>query len=343
MVVTFIVGSGRCGSTLMSRLLRRHPAVLSVSEFFAALTVRRDAIPLAPLDGAAFWEMLSANDPYLDAMVRDGLRAPELTYPYESGRFGPAAGVPMISHMTLPMLSDDPDRLFDELAAEVPAWPLRPAGEQYSAFFELMARRLGRPVVVERSGASLSLVPDLLAHFPGARFVHIHRNGPDCAESMSRHIGFRLTALARHAARLAGVASPAQLNPETMKRVPAELVDLLVPPFDPSAFRDYRIPVEVFGEMWSEMITEGCTALAAVPAERQAELSFEALLADPDEELTRVAAFLGVDADPAWLADARGEIDPSRIHGAAGLDPAAGEALRAACEPGERSLRTLVG
>ncbi|WP_165949916.1 sulfotransferase [Micromonospora sp. KC207] len=343
MAVTFIVGSGRCGSTLVSRLLRRHPVVLSVSEFFAALTVRRDGMPLGELDGAAFWELLSANDAYLDAMVRDGLRAPELTYPYESGRFRPETGVPMISHMTLPMLSQDPDRLFDELAAEVPAWPARPAGQQYTAFFELLADRLGRPVVVERSGASLSLVPELRRHFPGARFVHIHRGGPDCADSMSRHVGFRLTALARQAARLAGVASPAQLNPETMARVPDELVDLLVPPFDARAFHDYRIPAQVFGEMWSEMIIEGCQALRAVPAESRTALSFESLLEDPERELTRLARFLGVAADPAWLTAARAEIDPSRTRGAARLEPAVREALQAACEPGEKTLHAFLG
>ena len=35
MELTFVVGTGRCGSTLLSRLLREHPDVLSMSEFFS--------------------------------------------------------------------------------------------------------------------------------------------------------------------------------------------------------------------------------------------------------------------------------------------------------------------
>ena len=37
MQLTFVVGTGRCGSTLLSRLLREHPDVLSMSEFFSTL------------------------------------------------------------------------------------------------------------------------------------------------------------------------------------------------------------------------------------------------------------------------------------------------------------------
>jgi hypothetical protein len=340
MSITFIVGSGRCGSTLMTKLLRRHPDVLSVSEFFAALTVRRDAIPTGDIDGAGLWHILAAQDDYLDAMIRDGLRAPELCYPYDRGRFSLESGVPLISHMTLPMLTDDPDRLFDELAIEVSTWPVRPAGEQYAAFFRLLARRLRRRVVVERSGASLGLVSQLRREFPTARFVHMYRDGPDCAESMSRHVGFRLTALAMHAAQLAGVGSPAELNPETMARVPSELVQMLTPPFNARAFMAYRMPPHIFGEMWSRMLTEGIAALREIPAERQTALAFEALLSDPDQELSRLAGFFGIPADPAWLAAARQEIDPGKTRRAAStLEPEELAALRKACAAGERELR----
>ena len=39
MQLTFVVGTGRCGSTLLSRLLRGHPDVLSMSEFFSTLRI----------------------------------------------------------------------------------------------------------------------------------------------------------------------------------------------------------------------------------------------------------------------------------------------------------------
>src|SRR5437899_860494 len=80
---------------------------------------------------------------------------------------------------------------FVELAAEVPRWPRRPAARQYQALFGHLAGRLGRPVVVERSAASLHLIGLLREQFPAARFVHLHRDGPDCALSMSHHPIFR--------------------------------------------------------------------------------------------------------------------------------------------------------
>ena len=84
----------------------------------------------------------------LDAMISDGLRTSEMLYP-DSGRFGPATGIPLVSHYILPMLGADPDRLFDELAAEVPRWPRWPLLLSTRNLFGYLAGRLGRPVVVK--------------------------------------------------------------------------------------------------------------------------------------------------------------------------------------------------
>ncbi len=54
----FVVGSGRCGSTLLSRMLDAHPDVVSIFEFFTGLDVMRrfsaelDASTLVSLLGA---------------------------------------------------------------------------------------------------------------------------------------------------------------------------------------------------------------------------------------------------------------------------------------------------
>jgi hypothetical protein len=64
-------------------------------------------------------------------------------------------------------------------------------------------------VVVERSAASLNMVGALRGQFPAARFVHLYRDGPDCALSMSRHPVFRREILALAAAHQAGRAEPA--------------------------------------------------------------------------------------------------------------------------------------
>ncbi len=338
MTLTIVVGSGRCGSTLLSRILREHPSVLSISEFFATLTVHEDAFPSDEYDGEEMWKILSASDPYLDALIRDGLLTPELCYPYDSGRFNPETGVPLISHMTLPMLTDDPDALFDELGAAVTTWPRRPAADHYRALFAFLGERYGRHTVVERSGASLNVVSQLRREFPEARFVHMHRAGPDTALSMSKHAGFRLNALAQHAAKVAGVQSKEDLTPEHMPLLPDDLRELFAPPFNAQRFAQYEIPEVVFGEMWSSMQIEGLAALAELPDGIRTDLRYETLMHSPDEELTRLAAFLGVPADPGWLETARGMVDPGRIGQVDRLSPERRAALEEACRPGTEAL-----
>lgn len=59
----FLVGTGRCGSTTLSNMLREHPKVLSLSEFFLLLTDGlRTQAPFSQeiMDGRRFWSILAA-------------------------------------------------------------------------------------------------------------------------------------------------------------------------------------------------------------------------------------------------------------------------------------------
>jgi hypothetical protein len=346
--LTFVVGTGRCGSTMLSRILHQHPEVLSVSEFMATLMLAMHGreIPAGNLDGRQLWKLLSDSDPFLDAMIRDGVGAPEYCYPLDRGRFGWATGIPRISHMTLPMLTEDPDDLFDRLAAEMPAWPQRPAPEQYRALFSFLAALGGRRVAVERSGSSLSLLPALRKLFPEARFVHMYRDGVDCALSMSRHPGFRLRGLAAEAARQAG-PQPGGWKQVQWKDVQAALPDqfrgVLSPPFDAERFRNYPLPLTFFGRMWSSMICEGMEILNQLPADMRTSLKYEDLLADPDLHLSRLAAFLSIPPSPQWLGAAQ-RVIRARTRSVAGHpDHDTAALLRAACERGTQALESAAG
>ncbi|MEV4297125.1 sulfotransferase [Microbispora rosea] len=339
MAPTFVISTGRCGSTLVSRMLRVHPEVLSLSELFS--TVRnRGYLDGAP-DGAQFWRMLSEPDPVVDVMVAEGLKVSELIYPYGTGRFGAAEGVPAICHMTLPMLTDDPDALYDELAAEVPRWSARPIADHYRALFAYLAERFDRPVVVERSGGSLEMLPRLREQFPEARFVYLTRDGADSALSMSRHAGFRLMLLGREAARIAGVASSNQLGADQFRLVPAELGRLLTTPSELPNLMRREIPVTAFGALWSAMTCEGADELLRLPAETWMMTSYEALVADAPAELTRLAGFLGVPATGAWLTEAARLVDPGRRATSTPTNPRLLDALRRSCAPGTAVDATL--
>lgn len=330
MPLTFVVSTGRCGSTMLSRVLSQHPEVLSVSEFVATLqgATGQALIPEDEIDGARLWRLLSAPAPFIDMLIQSGLGSPEMCYPFHAGRFQAATGVPLICHFMLPMLTDAPDALYDKLAAEVPGWPPRAAGAQYGALFGYLAGLLGRPVIVERSGGSLLAMSQLRRLFPDARFVHMYRDGPDCALSMSRFPAMRIAYLAEQAARSASAS---------------DYDRLIYPPLDADRLMAYPVPADYFGRMWSSLVCAGVQELRELPAGSWISLSYEDLvLGDPVAELIHLAGFLGVRPDPAWLAAARRLIVGGRTGtAAAALDRQAMAALRQACEPGAKALAGL--
>jgi thioester reductase-like protein len=339
--LTFIVTVGRSGSTALSRILSRHRDVLSLNEFY--LSVRTSLSTDQPLSGEQFWRSLAEPHPIFDAMIRGGAGMPEFIYPRLQGtRFDAnTTGIPAISMMTLPHLSPDPDGIFDALAAEVPTWPQQTARMHYERLFGWLAAHFGGSIVVERSAMSLSSVPWLRETFPDANLVHLFRNGPDTAVSMSEHTGFRLMALIQDALELLDL-DPESQNPGLRldpTAIPIELAPLVGDRCDIDYLMSQNLPVARFARMWSESIAIGVAALADLPADRYLPLSYSDLVADPRSCLTRLAAFLDVEADPKWLEFGASVIDP-RFAGAS--NRLSTEDLRAVvegCATGEALLR----
>jgi Sulfotransferase family len=174
-VPTFIVGTGRCGSTMLSNMLRDHPHVLSLSEFWQVADATRTSEPFSrePMEGRRFWAIVAAITPWFSFALRHGVVFPELLYPYDApaARFSSQTGIPAILLTTLPHLTEDHDLLFDVLRDEVNTWPTVTIGEHYRHLFGWLTERFNKQPWVERSGVSLGITGKLLVMFPDARFI----------------------------------------------------------------------------------------------------------------------------------------------------------------------------
>lgn len=181
----FVLSVGRSGSTLLTRMLQQHPSICSISEYWTSLFMESFGDPV--MDGRAYWQTLAQPPVWYTNFVEKAQAAgqvpTELIYVHTAGRYS-LSDCPPILTMTLPALSDQPDELFDELAAIVPSWPRRRVTQHSRQLFEWLSARMGRQLWVERSGLSYWYVPDLRRGFPDAKYVHLLRDGREVLLSM---------------------------------------------------------------------------------------------------------------------------------------------------------------
>jgi hypothetical protein len=292
----FIVGTGRCGSTLLSAFLRDHPAILSLSELMVFATDLggriAEAFPEREVDGAELWSILGRAHPRQTLMLRHDVMMEEALYrPGPGRRFTAATGIPAIAATTLPHLSDAPDGLFDLVREFAQALPAAPIGTQYARTFEHLREMFGASAWVERSGGSLRIVRRLRQHFPQARFVHLVRDGRDAALSMSRHFGFRMAMINAQLTEVLGVDPFESSDRRCVDDLPDDLARFLPEHFDAAAFRAEAIPLPLCGHYWAGEILAGLRDLQGL-GEDLVTLHYEDLLAKPHDTLGRFFEFL---------------------------------------------------
>jgi len=339
----FIVSTGRSGSTMLSDLLSLHPDILSLSELFNALH------PLGfqkdPVDGPAFWSALSEPRPRHTAWLRlleRGLVIDEFRYPVAAALRFRDTGIPPLLAMTLPTLTPDPDALHEALRVFVQSLPEDRVHRQYLRVFEWLCTRLGRRIWCERSGASLGLVQPLSHYFPGAKFIHVFRDGREFAVSASRFPLMRMGMISAMFKRRFGSAPYLSPIYEAPENLPAAWRGLVPESFDIDVFQNFALPLEPIGAAWSEMIAVGLGMLQKLPPEQVLHVRYESILDAPHTELQRIVRFMNPDLDdPQWLAQAA-----SRVHKnpPKWLDLPSEERsrLESACAPGMAMLGGLV-
>lgn len=334
----FILGTGRCGSTMISNILNSHPRILSLSEFFSY--VGMDAFRPKNPSGDRMWEFYSEQRARTRLMLRESYE--ELLYPVDDpGARFTRLNVPPLMCATLPHLTDRYEALYDELEPFVRAQPKQPPVAHFHGLFGRLCEEFGCDVWAERSGLTLIVASRLLRQFPDARVIHICRDGRDTAVSMSRHYLFRMivaTFKRLHMFRAFLAAMPLMSGSGPSENI-MSLMEVVVPrlvsyerlPFE-------KLKVTDFAVFWNALVALADKVLADVPSDRLLNLKFEDMLAKPEAQLRRIACFI----DPAlededWIRKASSIPRPSTSK-----FPALGAADRAAvleaCRPGLERL-----
>lgn len=333
----FIVGSGRCGSTLLSLMLAQHPRVLNLSEFFNGLDMAT-RFEKNEISGSQFSDRIGVDQFVVPAVMRRGYEVEEVVYPFDApgSRYKPGEVLPWLLVTFLPRISADPDHLLDRaLSVARSAVPQSPA-QHYRSFFEFLGETTGRDCWIERSGSSIHYFPDLYKTFPKARFLHLHRDGREVALSMREHHAYRLPICLMYDAPLDDGSRIADLGPIDFEGQPDGQ--------DPiSRILSSRPSPEYFGRYWSDQIQAAIPTLQTLGSDQLLTLAFEDLVRSPRKFLPLIADFFDLpSAAPNWVDDAAGLIHgiPRPRYGQLSAQEKA--PLDAACQPVSSMLQDFV-
>lgn len=325
----FVVGTGRCGSTLLSRMLSINSRVLNLFELFSG--IEQDfRFQREPVTGKVLADQLRLDHPMLTMVMRRGGEVPEVVYPFSdpSSRYDLGDRVPWALSIAIPRISDEPDRLFDELLEWVETRPAAPLSAHYRAIFDRLTEGSGKDCWLERSGNSIDYLGELQALFPEARFVHIHRDGREAALSMREYATLRVSV-----AVMNGLAGEIPYTYEGLTALEREKPELI------AELLATRPPIELYGKYWSDQIRNGYAARAKLDPSIVMDVRFEDLVTRPKELLGEISDFLALPEDADWIERAatlsRG-LPRLRF---SELDPAEQDRLNAAC----REAMALVG
>ena len=325
----FVLGTGRCGSTLLSRMLAAHPGVVSLFEWFSGIDAFFRFQP-GPVSGGELASRLRQDHPVLTEVLKRGYKVPEVTYPYGAPgmRFAkPGDPVPWNQSIAMPRLSDDPDALFDRMLSMIEALPEQPLGAHYRSIFDWLTDDLDREAWVERSAGSIEFCGALHACFPEARYVHLHRDGREAALSMREYPALRVAVV-----MMFGLVGDIEFSHESLTRMAREeghKIDQLL---------ETRPPVELYGRYWSQQIEAGFQSLEAIPSKRVLAVAFEEMVSEPLAVLRRIDDFLELGFGENWVERGAGLVKGMPRLRYPDLGGGEQQRLDEACAPGMRLL-----
>lgn len=317
----FVVGTGRCGSTLLSNMLSCHPKGLILSECLGAID-RLDHLKPGLVSKNTVKTMLCDSNPFVDMSIRRGGADSEALFD-EKNRVDISPPVLLIA--TLPFLTDKPAELLAEIIEQVDSYPDQTMAEHYSQLFSWLQMRLNRDFWIERSGESTVYLPRLFATFPRAKYIHIHRHGPEVVMSMAKHSYLSLVT-----SFFSNPASREELAQTEYGGKP-------VSPSDPISLRFTNRPgYEEYAAYWNYQLSIAYQTFAKMDPSQLLQVRFDELIADPKKILEEISDFFELPGVPGWMDKAAGMVDSTLIRSSLDkLTESEREQLDKACMPGQ--------
>src|SRR5262249_23587369 len=137
------------------------------------------------------------------------------------------------------------------------------------------------------------------------KFIHLHRDGRECALSMSRHHYFRLAVIGRQLGQRLGADPYDSADAPAAEGAPLPWRQLLPDTFDVVTYQATTLPPVLFGAVWSALTAKGLASLAQLPPQRVLPLHYDSVVAAPRAELLRLMEFVAPElADDTWLDQA---------------------------------------
>jgi hypothetical protein len=308
-------------------MLSQNAEVCSVFEFFSGIDTffrfRTDEV-----GGEELATRLCEDHPMQTMVLKRGYKVPEVAYPFDdpTSRYNTADPIPWTCAIAVARLTDEPDRVFEELLDVARHQPAQTLARHYRALLDWLTQRTGHGFWIEKSGTSLEFAEELKQFFPDARFVYLHRDAYETALSMREYDVLRLAVPVMNG--LLGEVEYSHAGLLEFERKNGDAIDRTLAS---------QPPIELFGQYWNGQIERGLPALATVDRADILGVRFEELVTEPVAVLRQIAEFFEIPtggANDGWIARAAALVKglpPRRFES---LDPEAQRALELACAEG---------
>ncbi|MBD3307297.1 hypothetical protein GF339_12725 [candidate division KSB3 bacterium] len=281
----FIVGTGRCGTTLLRKLLVQHPDVYIPQEThwlpILANYFGMQRVPHTEIFRVVENTYMAKGKTALERILKENALEPEDFRQDLFSRFGASAG-------TVP--------------------------DFMAVFYGLLAERNGASICGDKTPDYGFCMTMLQQFWPQAKFIHIFRDGRDVALSMSKVLSFRYL-VAWEINHWFGIAYKKQYEQKQalVVRSPAPSKSWFAHWRKPIPLQQPELPLERFYELWRSRLLRIRDEAHRLSRDCYQEIRYADLLSNPIPLLRHISQFLNLPERGNWMKEASTMINAENV------------------------------